>query len=164
MKHLVKQFAGREHTPVIQFVKYGIAGAVSTLVHIALFYLLACKLLPAISHGDRIASLLNLAVDPVPDGIRARNAMIDNTVAFLFSNLTAYLINIGWVFKSGRHHPFLEVLFFYLVSGISIVIGSALMGFLIHTFGTTTTAAFFANVVVALLINFVMRKHFVFDG
>ena len=164
MKHIVRQFAGREHTPFIQFVKYGISGAAATLVHIALFYLLACKLMPAISPGDRIASLLNLCVEHVPDGIRARNAMVDNTVAFLFSNLTAYLINIWWVFKSGRHHPFLEVLFFYLVSGVSIIIGSALMGFLIHTFGMTTTSAFFANVVVALLINFVMRKHFVFDG
>lgn len=164
MRHIIRQFKGQDHTPAIQFVKYGIAGVASTIVHISCFYLLACKILPAISPNDHIATLLKLSVDRVPDSLRARNAMIDNTVAFLFSNLTAYLLNIWWVFKSGRHHPFLEILFFYLVSGISIVIGSALMGALIHTFGVTTTAAFFANVLVALMINFLLRKHFVFDG
>lgn len=164
MRHIVRQFKGQDHTPAIQFVKYGIAGVVSTVVHVSCFYILACKVLPAISQNDHIARLLNLSFDHVPDGIRARNAMIDNTVAFLFSNLTAYLLNIWWVFKSGRHHRFLEVLYFYLVSGLSIVIGSALMGVLIHSFGLTTTAAFFVNVVVALMINFLMRKHFVFDG
>ena len=88
--------------------------------------------------------------------------MIDNTVAFLFSNLTAYIINIYWVFSPGRHHPVLEFLFFFGVSGIAIVIGSAIMGFLIHTYGTTTTTAFMANIIVSLLINFFIRKHIIF--
>ena len=88
--------------------------------------------------------------------------MIDNTVAFLFSNLTAYAINITWVFERGRHHPVLEFLFFYAVSGVSILIGSVLMGFLIHNFGMTTTSAFLANIMVSLMINFFLRKHVIF--
>jgi putative flippase GtrA len=38
------------------------------------------------------------------------------------------------------------------------------MGVLIKSFGITTTHAFAANVVAALMINFVMRKKVVFKG
>lgn len=163
MKHLLIQFKGKEnHTPLVQFIKYGIAGVLSTLVHIALFYWMALKWLPALNEHDIIASLLHLDVPMVTHAIRARNSMIDNTVAFLFSNLTAYIINVAWVFERGRHHPVLEFLFFYAVSGISIIIGSLLMGLLIHSLGMTTTIAFAANIVTSLLINFFLRKHVIF--
>jgi putative flippase GtrA len=165
MRHILIQFRGRSnHGPLVQFIKYGIAGAAATAVHVFLFYLMASLLLPALSHGDVTAKLLGLPVTDVSDALRARNSIIDNFVAFLFSNLTAYLINICWVFERGRHHPVLEIAFFYAVSGLSVLIGSALMGFLIHRYGTTTTLAFGANVVVALMINYVMRKFVVFKG
>jgi putative flippase GtrA len=165
MQHILVQFRGRSnHGPMVQFIKYGIAGAAATLVHVLLFYLMASLVLPALSHGDVTARLLGLPVTDVSDALRARNSMINNVVAFLFSNLTAYLININWVFEPGRHHPALEILFFYLVSGVSVLIGSSLMGFLIHRYGTTTTVAFGANVLVSLMINYVMRKFVVFKG
>jgi putative flippase GtrA len=163
MKHILIQFRGNDnHTPLIQFIKYGISGGLSTMVHICLFYLLATKFLPALNEHDVIADLLNLSVPDVSHAIRARNSMIDNTIAFLFSNLTAYIINITWVFSPGRHHPVLEFLFFFAVSGIAILIGSTVMGLLIHTYGVTTTSAFLANVLVSLLINFFIRKHVIF--
>lgn len=165
MKTILHQFKSRDqHTPMVQFIKYGISGGVSTLIHVACFYTMAVALLPALNPDDVIARFLHLAADIVPDGIRARNSMIDNVVAFLFSNLAAYVINIKWVFEPGRHHPFLEILFFYLWSGISIIIGSAIMGLLIHQAGIATTFAFIINVAVCLLINFVVRKHLVFKG
>ena len=165
MKAFLRQFKGRDgHTPLVQFIKYGIGGCLATTVHIGLFYLMALKFLPALSSNDVIAGLLHLSVPEVSNALRARNSMIDNTAAFLFSNLTAYLINIYWVFEPGRHHPVLEFLYFYLVSGISVVIGSSLMGYLIHSYGITTTHAFLVNVVVSLLINYVVRKNLVFKG
>ena len=111
-----------------------------------------------------LAGLLHLNITPVTDAVRARNSVIDNVVAFVFSNLTAYLINIAWVFKSGRHHRVLEIGYFYLVSGASTFIGSSLMGFLIHRYGVTTTLAFGSNVLVSLMINFVLRKYVIFKG
>lgn len=178
MKHILLQFKGNEnHTPFIQFVKYGIAGVIATTVHIALFYWMALNVLPALDPGEvqkvvnflpdlhhypLINSLLNLDLPTVSQGVRARNAMIDNTVAFLFSNLTAYGINIIWVFERGRHHPALEFIFFYAVSGVSILIGTSLMGFMIHRFGIDTSLAFGANVVVSLVINFFLRKYVIF--
>ena len=85
-------------------------------------------------------------------------------IAFMFSNLTAYLINIAWVFESGRHNRIIEIGFFYLVSGISMVIGTALMGFLIDRLGIATTLAFGANILTSLVFNFVLRKFLIFKG
>lgn len=165
MRTLLKQFKSRDHhTPLVQFIKYGLAGTVSTGVHIACFYIMALKFLPALSSHDVIAGWLHLTVPEVSNVLRARNSMIDNTVAFLFSNLTAYIINILWVFEPGRHHRVLEFFYFYLVSGVSVVVGSLLMGMLITSFGITTTHAFAVNVIVSLLINYVLRKHLVFKG
>jgi putative flippase GtrA len=148
----------------VQFIKYALAGGIATVVHVSLFYLCALKLFPALGQDDAVARLLHVNVVMVSDAIRARNSMLDNGVAFLFSNMTAYLINICWVFESGRHHRALEILYFYAVSGISLVLGSALMGFLIHHFGLMTTIAFASNAVVSLVINFVVRKFLIFKG
>ena len=164
MRNFLRQFKGRQHGPLVQFIKYGIAGGIATVVHVSLFYFCALKLLPALNQGDALVGLLRLHIAAVSDAIRARNSVIDNVIAFLFSNLTAYLINIVWVFESGRHHRVVEIGFFYLVSGISTFIGSVLMGFLIGRFGITTTVAFGANVIVSLLINFVLRKYAVFKS
>ena len=164
MRNFLRQFKGRQHGPLVQFIKYGIAGGIATVVHVSLFYFCAFKFLPALNQGDALAGLMHLHLPEVSDVIRARNSVIDNLVAFIFSNLTAYLINIVWVFESGRHNRVVEIGFFYLVSGISTFIGSALMGFLIGRFGITTTVAFGVNVIVSLLINFVLRKRLIFKG
>jgi putative flippase GtrA len=164
MRDLLKQFTGREHTPLVQFIKYGICGTIATGVHIGLFYVCAYKLMPALSAQDPVAQALHLNVAPVSDTVRARNSMIDNGVVFIISNLTAYLLNIVWVFKPGRHHWLVEIGLFYLVSGISVVIGSSLMGWLIQHFGMLTTLAFGANVIVSFMINFVLRKYVIFKG
>ncbi|MEI6083666.1 MAG: GtrA family protein [Verrucomicrobiota bacterium] len=164
MRELLKQFTGREHTPFVQFIKYAICGGIATAVSIVIFYVCAYWLMPALSVKDPVVRLLNLTVVPVSDSVRARNSMVDNFVAFILANLVAYLLNIAWVFKAGRHHWLVEIGLFYLVSGVSFVIGTALMGWLINHYGMLTTAAFGANILTSLLINFVMRKYVIFKG
>jgi putative flippase GtrA len=85
-----------------------------------------------------------------------------NGLAFVISNLVAYLINIYWVFVPGRYPWVIEILLFYLVSGFAIVIGTGLMVFLIRRFGMLTTYAFGANIFAAIMINYAMRKFFIF--
>jgi putative flippase GtrA len=68
------------------------------------------------------------------------------------------------VFHRGRHHWLLEIGLFYAVSGVSLVIGTTLQTALIGHFGLTTTVAFGANLVTALLINYAMRKFVIFKG
>jgi putative flippase GtrA len=159
-----RQFTGREHGPLVQFVKYGISGVIATVVHVLVFYVMASLILPALNPGDVLATRLHLPVTTVGDAVRARNSMADNVMAFLLSNLTAYVLNVCWVFRRGRHPWVVEIAFFYLVSGFSILVGSGLMGLLIRVYGMTTSLAFGANVVCSLLINYVLRKYAVFKG
>ncbi len=90
--------------------------------------------------------------------------MKGNGVAFLISNLVAYLINIYWVFLPGRYHWVIEIGLFYIVSAVALVIGTSIMGFLIRRFGMLTTYAFGSNIFAALMINYAMRKFFIFTG
>ena len=69
-----------------------------------------------------------------------------------------------FVFKPGRHHWVTEFLLFFAVSGISMVLGTAIQTFLITQAGVQTTLAFGANIVCALFINYAMRKFVIFKG
>lgn len=161
---IIEQFTGREAGPLIQFIKYGIAGGVATFTHIIIFHLVAWKVLPALQKNDFAVQAFKLEVPDMDDATRSRNSMIDNFLAFIVSNLVAYIINIYWVFEKGRHSMLVEVGLFYLVSGISIAIGTFLMGFLIKRFGMRTTYAFISNLVTAVMINYVARKFLIFKG
>lgn len=163
-KGLFRQFLCSEHNPYVQFIKYGIAGCIATAVHILIFYFSAALLFPAIGPGDVMSRFLGLPTTEATQDIIARNSFIDNFIAFFFSNLTAYLINIFWVFTPGRHHRIIEIGMFYLVSGLSIFVGSTLMWALVSYCGLMTTVAFSANIVVAVLINYATRKFVIFKG
>jgi putative flippase GtrA len=164
MNEILQQFLQRDAGPVVQFLKYAIGGGVATMAHIFVFHLCAWKLLPALQDNDHAVQLFKLHVPEQDNKTRARNSMIDNGIAFMLSNFVAYLINIYWVFKPGRHHFLVEIGLFYAVSGVSMVIGTGIMGFLIRRYGMRTTYAFLANLVTALLINFAMRKFVIFSG
>ncbi len=165
---ILEQFKSREASPLIQFIKYGIAGGVATGACIATFYLMSFFVLDALSANDAVVEVLrkfiSIDVTPVADGIRARNAAINNSVAFVVSNFVCYLINVAWVFKRGRHHWFVEIGLFYLVSGVAFALGTGLQTWMIAQFGVQTTLAFGANLVTALMINYAMRKFVIFHG
>jgi len=182
-----KQFTQREASPLVQFIKYAICGGGAVTVHIIVFFLLSWLIIPALNDQDILVRLLHLPAGDISDAVRARNAMINNALAFLFSNLIAYLLNILWVFESGRRYPpvdfalsklgliqramlracahrAVEVALFYAVSGIAMVVGTFLMGVLIKQWHFTTTVAFGSQCVTAALINFALRKFMIFKG
>ena len=159
-----RQFTSREHGHLVQFIKYGIAGGIATVVHTALFFLFAWKVLPSLTADDPVARLFKISASPISDSVRAWHAGVDNAIAFLFSNFVVYVINIAWVFEAGRHSRWKEIGMFYGVAGISVLIGIGLQSFLIRSFGINTTYAFGAMVLVCLLINYAMRKFFIFKG
>jgi putative flippase GtrA len=150
--------------PVVQFIKYAICGGIATATHITLFHLVGWRLFPCLEARDPFVRYLHLHVPAVDIHRRARNSMITNVIGFLISNLVAYVLNILFVFKAGRHHWFVELASFYAVSAISLVLGTSLMGYLIRRFGLLTTIAFGSNIVTALLINYAVRKYFIFQG
>lgn len=164
MKHILKQFFQREAHPFIQFIKYGISGGLATAVDVLIFYILAWKVFPALRADDPVVELLGFGVVPITEAVRSQNYVINKTITFLFSNLTAYIVNVLWVFKPGRHKLWVEILLFYLVSSISYVLGTFIGWLLIHAFGLSTTVAYLANMVASLMINYVCRKYLIFKG
>jgi putative flippase GtrA len=161
---ILEGFMGRDAGPLVQFIKYGICGGLATGAHIVVFHLVAWKLFPALEKNDWAVEWFHLPIAHHDNATRSRNSMIDNGIAFLFSNMVAYVANVLWVFHPGRHSRLVEIGLFYLVSGVSIVIGTSLMGWLIRRYGMRTTYAFCSNLVTALLINYAMRKFFIFNG
>jgi putative flippase GtrA len=163
--NLLKQFLSKDAGHVVQFIKYGIAGGLATLTQIVVFFALGWRLLPCLTDDDIMVKLLGIAPSAIGAGdSRALNAAIANALAFILANGVAYLLNVLFVFKAGKHHWLVEILLFYAVSGIAMVIGTALQTLLIARYGIMTTFAFSAYMVSALLINYAMRKFFIFHG
>ncbi len=164
MNELIGQFFGHEAGPVVQFIKYVVSGGVATFVDVLVFYTMSWKILPAMRENDPMARLLRLKVIHVEENDRSRRFIINTAVAFIFSNLSAYLLSIFWVFQGGKHSWWMELILFYAVSGLSIVIGTAIGWLLIRKLHLSTTFSYITKGISALLINFVCRKFIIFKG
>ncbi len=164
MTGLWAEFAGRESGPVVQFVKYALCGGVATAVDMVAFFLMAWLVLPALRDTDPLAVRLGLRVRPVDERVRASRFVVNTAVAFLFSNITAYLLNAAWVFAPGRHDRWVEIALFFAVSGASVSVGAAVGWALIRWARWSTSVSYVTKVVAALLVNYAGRKWFVFQG
>lgn len=168
MSDFLQNFLSHDAGPIAQFVKYALVGGIATAVNIAVFYLVGWRLLPSLTQNDVVAKVVarftGWKAVVADEAKRARNAVIGNLIAFVFSNAVCYILNRLFVFEPGRHGVILEALLFFGISAVSIGIGSFIQTRLIKAFGMQTTYAFCANLVTSLAINFVMRKYVVFVG
>jgi putative flippase GtrA len=168
LRRLGAQFTGREAHPSIQFIKYGIAGGLATFTHVAAFFTLSLWVFPAMLADTGLDALLvdwlGLDLPAVAESLRRRNFFINNALAFLLSNLVAYLINFHWVFHPGRHRRHVEIALFLLVSAGSLLVGIQIGLALMRWFEATTTLSQICNIAASVMINFVCRKYLVFKG
>ena len=164
LKERWNHYLSHDAPPLVQFIKYGMAGGMATVVHVLVFFLAGFFLFPCVTQDDVLVKLFGLTAPAVAEALRARYAVYSNILAFVIANTVCYLINRWFVFRPGRHHVLLEFGLFFAVSGVSVAIGSVLMGVLIKHFAMQTTLAFGANMVSSLAINYLMRKYFVFKG
>jgi putative flippase GtrA len=153
----------KNHTG-IQFFKYSLCGGTAFLVDMITFFLFAWLFFPALTEKDHLVRLFSMEVEPIPDLVRTVNFCINSVFAFITSNFAAYILNVRYVFKGGKHSLWKEVGLFYLVSAISVGIGVALGAVLIGGFGLSTTYSYVAKAVSTTLINFVARKYIIFHG
>lgn len=160
----LKTLLSPEAGPVAQFLKYAICGGLATATHILVFHLVGWRLWPCLQSNDLFVKYLGLHAPVIDVRRRARNSMIANGTAFMLSNFLAYLLNVMFVFQTGRHPWLVELGLFYAVSAASLACGTVVMGWMIRRFGLSTTVAFGANMVAAVLINYAMRKYVVFKG
>ena len=158
----VRQFLQRDAQPSVQFMKYAIAGGIATLIDMAVFFLFAAKVFPALKADEFLVQRLHLHVVAAAAAVRARHYVYCKIAAFFVSNTTAYLIDRAWVFHPGRHRRGAEYGLFFLVSLTSFLLGTALAWGLIHILGAATLSAYLANAVASLSVNFAGRKFFVF--
>jgi putative flippase GtrA len=164
LKDRWRHYLSHDAPPLVQFVKYGLAGGVATATHILMFFLAGFLLFPCVTPDDPLVKLFGLIAPAVEEALRARNAVFSNVAAFLVSNTVCYIINRLFVFRPGRHHIVIEFLLFLAVSAVSMTVGTTLMGLLIKQYSVQTTYAFGANILSSLAINYVLRKFFVFKG
>jgi len=164
LETIIEQFAQRDAHWSIQFIKYSLAGGAATITDIIVFYALSWRIFPALKGNDIAVRILHLKTKDITEPERARNFIINTAIAFIFSNMVAYTLNMLWVFEPGRHAWYVEVALFYAVSLTSIVLGTALGWAMIRFMKLSTTSSYIGKMIAALLINFVCRKFVVFKG
>lgn len=164
MKKHLQQFLAEKDNRLVQFIKYGFCGGIATGVDMIAFFLLAWLVFPALSQDDLFVRLLHLSPEPMTEALRARNFVFNNILAFLFSNLTAYILNVLFVFKSGKHKRHHELILFYALSTFSLIVATFAGWILIRIVGLGTTYSYLAKIIAALLINYAGRKFLIFRG
>ena len=128
----------------LQFLKYVACGGTAMAVDMVIFFLVAWLLFPALTENDILVRLFNLDIVAIPEYLRTINFCLANVIAFALSNLTAYILNVLFVFKAGKHSRRKEVGLFYLVSAISVGLGVGVGVLLIQGFGLSTTFSYVA--------------------
>jgi putative flippase GtrA len=152
-----RRIRGQDMPWIVQLAVYGFCGVMATVVAVTQIVILSKTIIPAYE---------GMIVDgaAITDELRAKNLLINNTIAFLTTNVFVYFMNVMLVFKRGRHHPWMEFLYFTLINGLSFGLSQVAGPWLVHEFGVGTNVAILTNTVFAALINFVARKFFVFKG
>ena len=139
----------RDVHPLLQFIKYGICGLGAFITHQVIWLALSMWAFPSFGEG-------------LSDSTRALNTTVSNSIAVLFSTAVAYVTNILWVFKSGRHSRLVEVASFFGIGAISFAGGLLAGPWLIQMYGISTALAQVSMAVTSVLINFACRKFFIF--
>lgn len=160
----LKNLVSRKDDPILQFLKYGICGGIATATDFVAFYILSIWIIPGLGSEDSVVQLLNLDVPDMTEDVRSNRFLMNRSITFIISNAVAYITNVLFVFKAGRHSRKKEIILFYAVSGFSFAVGTGLGFSLIRFAGCTTTIAFLANIFVAVMVNYAGRKFFIFNG
>ena len=161
-------------------------GSITLLVDLCCFYLLALFLFPALTQDDFLAiqmasvyqvidnlfpliagqqwvfELTHWQVTEITESQRSVNYIIDRSLVFVVANLVSYTLSVAWVFTPGRHTRQREMTLYFIVALASFFVGTAVGAMLISIRNTDTSFAIASNIIAAILINFVCRKHIVF--
>jgi len=161
----------RDPHPVLQFIRYGLAGVAAMAANVLFFALSEVFLFPIGEAGeaDFLAfpgrwSDIGPWLSELGTNERFQNYQKCNMVAFLTSNVVAYILNFRWVFQSGRHSRHVEILLFFAVSFVAFLVGTALAGMLVGSFGMNEYLAKVGDIVAAIFINYICRKFLIFKG
>ncbi|MFL2479051.1 MAG: GtrA family protein [Verrucomicrobiales bacterium] len=149
----LKNSLNDKNSPIlIQIIKYGVCGVLTTLIHLILVYILGSTINPAI--GEHISK-----------DLKESRTIINNVFAFMISNTIAFKLNVNFVFNRGRHSKTKEVILFFTVSGISFFSGLLSIPLVFNLIDSNKGIEHFANgafIISSALVNFVCRKYIIF--
>lgn len=169
MFEFLKQVLSRECGPLWQFVKYGVIGALSTLVQLVVFYALAATCLKCLTAEDWAVKYLSLpsvaftGAEPW-SGSRWFLAALATVIGFTVANVFCWLMNRWCVFRPGRFRWYAEFGLFYAAAALAMGLALVVQSLLIRQCGMMTTRAALIEVAVSFLINFAVRKFVIFKG
>jgi putative flippase GtrA len=152
-----QEFLRRDAHPLLQFIKYGFCGVAAAVVHNGILTVLSLTVFPA-------------AKDMVIDGqildevARNRHLLINNTIAWPFGTLVAYLMNTAFVFTAGRHSKAVELGMFFVVSAIGFFPGIFVVNWLAGHLHLPSTVAQLGFIFTSVMVNFLCRKFIIFKG
>ena len=164
MSSFLKTMLSHDAPPQVQFFKYAFVGAFATAINIVVAEAMAAWVLPCLDANDILVRGLGFPVADVSESVRAARAVGCNIVGFVVANIVCWLLNRAFVFRPGRHHWALELALFFGGSAVAVGVGIGIIYLAIRVCGAQTTWSFVVNVVASVLINYVVRKFYVFKG
>ncbi len=161
---MLRKILSRDSGAFWQFVKYGVVGALSTLVQLVVFYTLASTVLKCLKPDDWAVRLLSLPSAEMGDMVRGILFSVDIAAGFVVANVFCWLMNRAFVFRPGKFAWHVEFAMFFGAAAMACAIATALSALLIHVCGMMTTQATILEVAVSFLINYFSRRFFIFKG
>lgn len=159
-----RDFLQNKDSVVAQLLKYVLCGGMAVAIDFVLFYFLAVAVFPSLRATDPIARLLakfGFAVQEVSADELARNFWIIKGICFLVVNTVVYTLNRRFVFTPGRHRAPVELALFFAAS-LTQFFFIWMGGLLITFYYWEVTYSNIAMLMVSLMVNFVVRKKWVF--
>jgi len=164
MIDFIKKMLSHDAPPLVQFMKYAAVGVFATMVNLVVAEACAAWLIPCLGADDILVRKFDFPAAGIEESVRAIRAVGCNLIGFVIANVVCWLLNRAFVFRPGRHHWAVELALFFGGSALAIAIGNGIIYLLIRIYGAQTTWAFVINVVASVMINYVVRKFFVFKS
>ena len=132
--------------PLVQFVKYGLAGGCAAVTYFLTIGWLTTTVFPTDGEG----------IDAFRRGLHYFLAL---TAGFVTSNAVGYALNVAFVFKPGRHRKRTEVLLFLGLAGLAWALTAPVGSWAMGRFpGLCKWVPALLTAGVSALINYTGRK------
>lgn len=157
-------FLRSKECPYTQAVKYMACGVISLIIDQLVFYLMAWLVLPCLRASDPVARLIVAAGLPFQEATEQEIKLhywIIKILCFVISISVTYVLNVLFVFHTGRHKRSIEIILFYGFSLLQFVF-IWLGGLLISRFGWEVTYANYSMLFLGVATNYFARKRVVF--
>ena len=161
----LRKILSHDSGPFWQFVKYGVIGVLSTAVQTGVFYALATTALLCLKADDWAVRCFGFAeACGITDGVRSFRFAAATSAGFVVANVFCWLMNRWFVFRPGKFRWYAEFGMFFGAATFATAVALAVSSALIRWYGIMTTAAVAVEVLTSFLVNFFVRKFFIFKG